>query len=109
MKRGMRDKALTALLVPVLVFPLVVSAAGGDLELIWQEFKAFSGAPLVMTVYAGVASPTVTPSGMVTPIPADAAPVPLLTRWAMISASIVLALVALWAMNRRSTRDGPLS
>lgn len=113
MMRGMRDKVVTALLVPVLVFPLVVIAAGGDLELVWQEFKAFSGAPLVMKVYAGQASPTVTPtgtvtpSGTVTPGPGGATAAPLLTRWAMISASIVLALIALWAINRRNLRDGP--
>jgi hypothetical protein len=113
MTRGMRDKAVTALLIPVLVLPLVVIAAGGDLELIWQEFKSFSRAPLMMTVYAGQASPpvngspTVTPSGPVTPGPGGAAAAPLLSRWAMISASIVLALVALWAINRRNFRDGP--
>jgi hypothetical protein len=108
MTSGMRDKIVIALLIPVLVFPLVVIAAGGDLDLIWQEFKSFSRAPLVMTVYAGQASPTMTPSGGVTPGPgAPAAPAPLLSRWAMISASIVLALVALWAMNRRGARDGP--
>lgn len=118
MTRGMRDRLVIVLLVPVLIFPLVVIAAGGDLDLIWQECKSFSHAPLVVAVYAGQASPTVTASPSVTigPSPgvtltpgpgAPIAPAPLLARWAMISASIVLALVALWAMNRRITEDGP--
>lgn len=116
----MREKLITALLVPVLVFPIVVIAAGGDLGLIWQEFKAFSQVPLVVSVYAQVPSPTVGPSPTVTvgtsppvtPVPGSGtAPAPLLTRWGYISASIVLALIALWSLTRarsgsRSTRDG---
>jgi hypothetical protein len=137
----MREKLITILMVPVLVFPIVVIAAGGDLGLIWQEFKAFSQVPLVVTVYAQMASPTATigpsptitvgpsptltfgpsptltvgpggPSPTVTPFPGvGTAPAPLLTRWGYISASIVLALVALWSLSRgtsgsRSTRDG---
>jgi hypothetical protein len=127
MTRGWRDKAIIALLVPILVFPLVVIGAGGDLELVVQELRAFSRFPLTVAVYAQngpsptmtmSASPTVTmgpsptvtlgPSPGVTLTPGVGAPVaaaPLLTRWAMISASIVLALVALWAINRRIAGD----
>lgn len=108
MTRGMRDKVVIALLIPVLVFPLVVIAAGGDLDLIWQEFKSFTRAPLLVTAYAGQASPTMTASPSMTFTPGPGGPVaqaPLLTRWAMISASIVLALIALWAINRRIAGD----
>lgn len=106
MANGIRDKLLIALLVPVLVFPVVVIAAGGDLDLIWQELHSFARGPLVMTAYAGQVSPTMTASpGMMTPGPGGVAQAPLLTRWAMISASIILALVALWAINRRLDGD----
>lgn len=117
----MRDRLLTLLLVPVLVFPLVVIAAGGDLELVWQELKAFARVPLVVSVYAQLPSPTATvgasptatilasptatfsPSPGLTPGPgAPAAPTPLFTRWGYISASIILALVALWSFSRRA-------
>jgi hypothetical protein len=121
----MRDRVVIALLIPVLIFPLVVIAAGGDLDLVWQEIKAFSRAPLVVAVYAQNGSPGMTPSPGVTmgpspgvtmgpspgvtltPGPGGAAPAPLLTRWAMISASIILALIALWAINRRLPGDRP--
>jgi len=102
----------------VLVFPIVVIAAGGDLELVWQEFKAFARVPLVVTVYAQGPSPsttvgpspgvTVGPSPGVTPVfPEPAMPTPLLTRWGYMSASIVLALIALWSFmgRRRGTRS----
>jgi len=111
----MRDKLMTVLLVPVLVFPIVVIAAGGDLELVWQEFKAFARVPLVVTVYAQAPSPTVMPSPAatftfgpssgVTPGPGQPAmPTPLLTRWGYISASIILALIALWSLSGRRQR-----
>ena len=110
----MRDKLMTVLLVPVLVFPIVVIAAGGDLDLVWQEFKAFARVPLVVTVYAQAPSPTATlmasptatftfgPSSGVTPGPGQPAmPTPLLTRWGYISVSIILALIALWSFSGR--------
>jgi len=116
----MREKVMAVLLVPVLIFPIVVIAAGGDLGIVWQEFRAFSQVPLVVTVYAQAASPTATvtaspttsstmgptPGVTMTPIPgAPTAETPVLTRWGYISASIVLALIALWSLSR----GGPAS
>jgi len=97
----MREKLLTILLVPVIVFPIVVIAAGGDLELVWREFKAFSQVPLVLTVQAQLTSPPVGPSPWVRPGAPGGGPVPVLTRWGYISASIVLALIALWSLARK--------
>jgi hypothetical protein len=89
----MRDRLYVALLVPVLVLPLVVIAAGGDLELLRQELRSLANGPLVITVYAQVVSPTVTvtttPTGTVTMTPSGGvfrvtvavapAPAPILT------------------------------
>ena len=102
----MLEKLLTILLVPIIVFPIVVSAAGGDLELVWREFKAFSQAPLIISVQAQVSppvgpSPPVRPSPWVRPGAPGGGPVPVLTRWGYISASIVLALIALWSLARK--------
>jgi hypothetical protein len=135
---------IITLLVPVLVFPIVVIAAGGDLDLILQEINAVRRVPLRVAVYAqqqlgpsptvtftmgpagpsptvtftmgpGGPSPTVTftmgPAGRsptATLRPGSAGPpagAPLLTRWGMISASIILALIALRAINRRIAAD----
>jgi hypothetical protein len=122
---------IITLLVPVLVCPIVVIAAGGDLDLILQEINAVRRVPLRVAVYAqqqlgpsptvtftmGPAgpSPTVTftmgPAGRsptATLRPGSAGPpagAPLLTRWGMISASIILALIALRAINRRIAAD----
>lgn len=120
----MRDKLLSLLAVPILVFPLLVIAAGGDLEVIRQELKAFSSGVLVASVQAGTASPTATvgpspmvtigPSPTVTFLPGPATPTPgaavapMLTRWGIISASIVLALIGLFGLQalRRNMAGG---
>jgi hypothetical protein len=102
-------------MVPVLVLPLLVIAAGGDLDILWHEASTFVGSPIVLMVQAQIASPTVGPSPTVTIIPsptmtrgpgAGPAQVPTLTRWGYISASIVLALIAAWSLAERAGRRG---
>jgi hypothetical protein len=94
----MRERLLTVLLVPILVLPIMVIAAGGDLELLWHEVQALSGVPVLMTVYAQTGgSPAVTPTPAVRGTPT-------LTRWGTISAAIILALLALWVLNERFAR-----
>jgi hypothetical protein len=57
-----------------------------------------------MTPSGGIGfTPTSTPSGGITPV-FQPAPAPVLSRWGMISGSIILALIALWALNRRMGR-----
>src|SRR5262245_438450 len=111
----MRDAVRVILLIPVLVFPLVVIASGGDLELLWRELRALADSGLVVTAQAGLEpsptatmspsptftagpSPTLTigPSPTVTlgiDVTPGIAPVPALTRWGTIFASIILALI----------------
>jgi len=123
----MREKLITLLLVPVLVLPVVIITAGGDLEVVWQELQAFSRLPLAVTLYAQQPSPTATlrpsptvtfppsptvtfrPSPTVTfgpgPTPRDPRSVPVLTRWATMSLSIILALLALWFLSRSNKRS----
>ena len=119
----MRQKLIVLLLVPVVLLPVVVITAGGDLEVVWQELQAFWRLPLEVALYAQQPSPTATfgasptvtfppsptltfpPSPTLTfgPSPTPFDPrraAPLLTRWATMSLSIVLALVALWFLSR---------
>jgi hypothetical protein len=118
-----RERFLTALMVPVLVLPLLVIAAGGDLDILWHEAITLAGEPIVLTVYAQLPSRTVGPSPTMTipmgPSPTmtvpmsptatrgplgGPAPAPLLTRWGYISASIILALIAAWSIAERAAR-----
>ena len=109
-----RERFLTALMVPVLVLPLLVIAAGGDLDILWNEARTLVGQPIVLTVYAQVASPTVGPSPTATIMRSPTATrtvgppheAPLLTRWGYISASIILALIAAWSLAGRRARAG---
>jgi hypothetical protein len=109
-----RERFLTVLMVPVLVLPLLVIAAGGDLGILWREVRAFAGAPIVLMVQAQVASPTVGPSPTVTMLasptmtrgPGAPHEAPVLARWGYISASIVLALIAAWSIAERAGRRG---
>lgn len=114
-----RERFLTALMVPVLVLPLLVIGAGGDLDILWHEAITLAGQPIVLTVYAQLPSRTVGPSPTLTvPMPSPSmtipmsptatrgpAPAPLLTRWGYISASIILALIAAWSIAERATRS----
>lgn len=126
-----RERLLTVLMVPVLLLPVLVIGAGGDLDLLWHEVRALTRQPIVVTVYALAVSPTVTmpsptvtmpsptvtmPSPTVTLPPGtagpgtgnfsgDVYPAPLLTRWGYISASIILALLAFWALADRAARQ----
>ena len=118
-----RERFLTALMVPVLVLPVLVIAAGGDLDILWHEARTLAGQPIVLTVYAQIASRTVGPSPTMTipmgPSPTMTVPTsptatrgpfggpaqaPLLTRWGYISASIILALIAAWSIAERAAR-----
>jgi hypothetical protein len=111
-----RERFLTALMVPVLVLPLLVIAAGGDLDILWHEARTFAGSPIVLMVHAQIGSPPVGPSPTATILPSPTVtrgPVggppreaPLLTRWGYISASIILALVAAWSLAGRAARFG---
>jgi hypothetical protein len=98
----MRDRLLVVLLVPVILLPILVIASGGDVEMIWRELWQIADHTFVVRVYAGVGSPPVMPSGPVmpgTPLPAGA---PVLTNWSIISASIILALIALFSIRARA-------
>ena len=128
-----RERLLTALMVPVLVLPLLVIAAGGDLDILWHEATVLVSQPIVVTVYAQIVSPTVVmgpsptvvmsptipsiPSGtvMMSPSPGGtngpgggAGPgsreAPLLSRWGYISASVLLALIGSWFLAGRVDR-----
>lgn len=126
-----RERLLTVLMVPVLLLPVLVIAAGGDVDILWNEIRALTREPVVVTVYAQLApSPTVamaSPTVMMTPLmsptvamgsptvtfpPPTGAPgtgnftgdvyeAPLLTRWGYISASIILALLGFWVLSDR--------
>jgi len=87
-----------------LVLPLIVIAAGGDLDIVLREVNALRQLPLPIAVYAQNGSGPIGPSGEVTPsgsvIVFDATrAAPTLTRWATISLSIVLALIAVWYLT----------
>ena len=100
----MRDQLLVLLLVPVILFPILVIASGGDLEIVWRELSHIADQAFVVRVYAGIGSPPVMPSGPVMPgepLPAGA---PVLTNWGIISASIILALIALFAIRAQTGR-----
>lgn len=101
----MRDRLLVLLLVPVILFPIVVIASGGDLEVVLREVSQIADQALVVRVYAGVGSPPVMPSGPVIPMPLTAG-APVLTNWGIISASIVLALIALFAIRATTSHAG---
>jgi hypothetical protein len=111
-----RERLLTILMVPVLVLPLLVIAAGGDLDILWHEASTFTTSPIVLTVYAQIASPTVGPSPTATilmtptttrsPVGGRPHEAPLLTRWGYISGSIILALIAAWSLAGRAARLG---
>ena len=107
-----RERFLTALMVPVLVLPLLVIAAGGDLDILWHEAITLAGEPIVLTVYAQGPSRTVGPSPTATILRSPTATrtvgpheAPLLTRWGYISASIILALIAAWSLAERAARS----
>jgi hypothetical protein len=109
-----RERLLTALMVPVLVLPLLVIAAGGDLDILWHEARTLAGQPIVLTVYAQLPSATVGPSPTVTVLQTPTRTVgtgvplhetPVLTRWGYISASIILALIAAWSLAERAARS----
>lgn len=109
----MRDKLMILLMVPALILPVVIIAAGGDLEVVRREVIALTRVPVVLTVYAQNGSPSTMPSGEVMPSgpvipsgpvvmpplidPTTAAPT--LTRWATISLSILLGLIAIWYLT----------
>ena len=116
-----RERLLTILMVPVLVLPLLVIAAGGDLDILWHEASTFMASPMVLTVYAaggGGPSPTatilpsptatilMTPTTTRSPLGGRPHEAPLLTRWGYISGSIILALIAAWSLAGRATRLG---
>ena len=63
----MRDRLLALLLVPVILFPILVIARGGDLDIVWREIAHITDQALVVRVYAGIGSPTITPSGPLMP------------------------------------------
>lgn len=109
-----RERFLTAFMVPVLVLPLLVIAAGGDLDILWHEARTLAGQPIVLTVYAQLPSATVGPSATATILRSPTATrtvgvplheTPVLTRWGYISASIILALIAAWSMAERAARS----
>ena len=108
-----RERLLTALMVPVLVLPLLVIAAGGDLDILWHEARTLAGQPIVLTVYAQIPSATVGPSPTATILQSPTATrtlvchctTPVLTRWGYISASIILALIAAWSLAERAARS----
>lgn len=99
----MRDRLLVLFLVPVILFPILVIASGGDLDIVWRELAHIADQALVVRVYAGIGSPIITPSGPVIPDPVPAG-APVLTNWGIISASIILALIALFAMRANAGR-----
>lgn len=105
----MRNRLLTVLMVPFVVLPVVVIAAGGDLELLRHEIGVLLRLPIPMTVYAqiGVPSGGTMPSPPVGPI-IPIAPVPTVSHWGVITLSILVALVALWYLtDARDRRPRP--
>ena len=63
----MRDKLTVLLVVPALVLPLIIIAAGGDLDIVRREIDALRRVPFPIAVFAQNGSGPIDPSGEVMP------------------------------------------